>query len=98
MFAVELTTDVASGSAVCGNLSGGDTIDDAHRKINRCSLDLFLRRQQGSVLIVDDDAEVLETVCPAYYRKHQQEAQCAQSFQLFGHNAFLLIVNVKIIK
>ena len=45
MFAVELTTDVACGSAVCGNLSGGNTIDSVHIKINRCSLDLLLRRQ-----------------------------------------------------
>ena len=49
----------------------------------------LVSRQQGSILIVDDDAEILEIVCPAHYRKHQQEAQSAQSFHLFGHNVFV---------
>ena len=74
----------------------GSVIGNGHTKVDCCSLDLLLSRQQGSVLIVDDGAKVLETVCPAHYRKHQQEAQCAQSFHLFGHNAFLLIVRIKI--
>ena len=97
MLAVELTTNVSrSFEVIRWELSGGDTVDDTHFKVNCCSLDLLVGRQQGSFLIVDDDAEVLETICPAHYREHQQEAQCAQSFHLFGHNAFLLNVRIKI--
>ena len=89
VLAVELATDGGYCAGVVGShTADGSVVGNGHTKIDCCSLDLLLSRQQGSVLIVDDGAKVLETVCPAYYRKHQQEAQCAQSFHLFGHNAF----------
>ena len=97
VLAVELSTDGGYCAGVVGShTADGSVIGNGHTKVDCCSLDLLLSRQQGSVLIVDDGAKVLETVCPAHYRKHQQEAQCAQSFHLFGHNAFLLIVRIKI--
>ena len=90
MFAMELTTDGGHSTGVVGShTADGSVFGNGHTKVNRCSLDLLFSRQQGSFLIVDDDAEVLETVCPAHYREHQQEAQCAQSFHLFGHNDFV---------
>ena len=78
MLAVELTTDGGHCTGVIGShTADGSVVGNGHAKVNRCSLDLLIGRQQGSVLVVDDDTEVLETVCPAHDREHQQEAQSA---------------------
>ena len=80
VFAVELTADGCHGTGVVGSHTADrSVVSDSNTKTHCSSLLLFVSRQQRSSLVVDDGAEVLETVCPAHHSEHQQQAHCAKS-------------------
>ena len=80
VFAVELTADCCHGTGVVGSHTADrSVVSDSNTKTHCCSLGLLISRQQRFFIVVDDDAEVLEAVCPAHHCEHQQQAHCAKS-------------------